>query len=313
MIVLDEPITTITSRPMQDDEDWWRVRYLLIETYPLTPTAFNWEIRRWDGSRFHNDPSVWKPEWTRTHHLWETANGHLVGVVHPDYPGNASLQLHPDYRHLIEEGMIEWAEQNLAATTVDGKWLEVSAFEYDSPRQRLLEKRGYQKMTYGGISHRMRFGGRPIPQPVLAEGYFLRTTRPDDFDDCQRIADLLNAAFKRNFHHGKEQEVFMKHSPSFRHELNLVAEAPDGSFAAYAGVTFIAANRYGVFEPVCTHPQHQRKGLARALMIEGMHRLKALGATDAYVGTGLGREANYLYVAVGFEEAQTDYTWRKVF
>ena len=41
--------------------------------------------------------------------------------------------------------------------------------------------------------------------------------------------------------------------------------APDGSFAAYVGIPYDEANRRGIYEPVCTHPDHQRQGLARRI------------------------------------------------
>lgn len=311
--------TSIISRCLHDESDWWRVRDLLIETYPITPTGFNWEIRRWDGSRFHNESPAWKSEWGRQICLWETEAGQLVGVVHPDYPGDASLQLHADFRRCIEEDMIAWAETHLSApvenTSNDGhaRQLDIDVYEYDSPRQRLLEKRGYEKMTLGGVFRRLRFGKKPLPQPAIAEGYIVRTTRPNDPSDAQHIADILNAAFNRSFHTGKEVLNFMTHSPSFSHDLDLAAEAPDGSFAAYISLTYEPVNRYGVLEPVCTHPDHQRKGLARALILQGLRRIRAMGAMDVYVGTGHGRAANHLYEAVGFDEAYTSYVWRRVF
>lgn len=309
----DNAAPRIIARAFQDEADFWRVRNLLIETYPLTPTDFNWEIRRWDGRRFYNEDAALDPRWQETVHLWETEDGQLVGAVHPEGAGEAHLQLHPDYRHLIEEDMIAWAEAHLATPTGDGRQLHISVFEYDTPRRRLLEQRGYEKTPHGGMVRRLRLGNRPHPQPVMAAGYMLRTTRPNDKGDCQRLADVLNAAFKRDFHTAAEYWTFATMSPSFRHDLNLVAEAPDGSFAAHVGVTYDEANRRGIFEPVCTHPDHQRRGLARALMFEGLHRLKALGATDVYVGTGDAVAANQLYDAVGFTEAYKDYIWRKVF
>ena len=140
----------------------------------------------------------------------------------------------------------------------------------------------------------------------------MRTTRLGDQDDCKRIAAVLNAGFDRTFHTDLEYATFVTKSPSFRHDLNLVAEAPDGSFACHVGVTYAEANGYGIFEPVCTHPDHRRKGLARGLMFEGLRRLKALGAADVYVGTGDAIAANELYESIGFAEAYKGYTWRKV-
>ena len=99
--------------------------------------------------------------------------------------------------------------------------------------------------------------------------------------------------------------------PSFRCELDLVAVAPDGTFAAYVGIPYDEANRLGIFEPVCTHPDHLRRGLARALMTEGLLRLWAMGAQEAIVGTGDMVAANGLYTGMGFTEAYRNWIWRK--
>jgi predicted N-acetyltransferase YhbS len=123
------------------------------------------------------------------------------------------------------------------------------------------------------------------------------------------MASLLNAAFGRTIHSGAEYRTFVSRSPSFRHDLNLVAEAPDGSFAAHVGVTYDEANRHGIFEPVCTHPDHRRNGLAQALMFEGLRRLRAAGAATAQVETGdMGPAA--LYVTCGFGEEYRGDVWR---
>jgi predicted N-acetyltransferase YhbS len=116
------------------------------------------------------------------------------------------------------------------------------------------------------------------------------------------MAALLNAAFGRSQHTAAEYMAFMRGSPSFSHDLNLVALAADDSFAAHVGVTYEPINRMAVFEPVCTHPDHLRKGLARSLIYEGMRRLRALGADSACVGSGDAEAANALYRACGFNE-----------
>jgi mycothiol synthase len=302
----------ITCRPMQVDEDFERMRALLIDTVPITPIGFNWDMRRLDGKRFYSADLGADRLLARPVQLWETAGGELAGYVLPEGTGDAHLQVHPDYRHLEEE-MILWAEEHLSAPGEDGQpELEFMVNEYDAHRQRLLTERGFEKMNYGGMSRHLRFGKGIIPQPVIAEGYTLRTTNPEDRADCQGIADLLNAAFNRDFHNAEEYQNFARNAPSFRQDLDLVMVAPDGRFAAYVGIPYDEVNRRGIYEPVCTHPDHQRKGLARALMLEGLHRLKAMGAVDATVDTGDMIPANALYSALGFTEAYKAYGWRKV-
>lgn len=158
----------------------------------------------------------------------------------------------------------------------------------------------------------LRLGRQPRPIVELPDGYTLRTTRPDDVADCQRIADLLNAAFVRTFHSATEYQNLARRARCFRGDLDLVVVAPDHSFAAYVGVPYDETNRWGIFEPVCTHPDHLRRGLARALMNEGLLRLWGLGATDASVDTGDMVAANAFYTAMGFTEAYRGFSWRKM-
>jgi GNAT superfamily N-acetyltransferase len=287
------------------------MRQLLIDTVRMTPVGFNWDVRRLDGKRFYEADLAHNYLLTRPVGLWENAAGELVAYVLAESPDDAHLQVHPDYRYLEDE-LVAWAEENLGAADASGRrQLQIYTYEYDALRQQTLAGRGYEKMSYGGMIRHLRLGCQPRPRVELADGYTLRTTRPNDLDDCQRVADLLNAAFNRTFHNAQEFHNFARRAPCFREDLDLVAVAPDGSFAAYVGIPYDEANRWGIFEPVCTHPDHQRKGLGRALMHEGLLRLWAIGATDASVDTGDAVPANAFYTAMGFTEAYKGYSWRK--
>ncbi len=302
----------IFDRPMRDDADYWRMRRLLIDTVPITPIAFNWDMRRLDGKRFYNADLDANRLLRRPVEMWESEQGQLAGYVLAEGAGDAHVQVHPDFRYLEAE-MIGWAEENLAADDRDGgrRELEFAVNDYDVLRQQLLAERGYTKMAYGGMCRHLRLGYQPLPAPAMADGYTLRATDPADRADCQRIADLLNAAFGRTFHNAAEYQNFARFAPCFRRDLDLVAVAPDGSFAAYIGIPYDEVNRRGIFEPVCTHPDHQRKGLARSLMLEGFHRLRAIGAVDATVDTGDAVPANAFYTSMGFTEAYKSTAWRK--
>ena len=312
--ILQQSAATVTARPLVQEADFWQIRNFLQRCYALTPLAFNWEVRRWDGQRFYNRDATWQAHRLGAVQLWENRAGELVAVVNGEGSGEAHLQLHPAYRALAAE-MVTWAETALAAPTAAGaqRQLEIFVYEYDLPRQALLAQRGYTKLVDGGVTRRLQLANRPLERSTIAPGYTLRTTDSTDLADCQRIADLLNAAFNRTFHNALEYQNFTRFAPSFRPTLDLVAVAPDGSFAAYVGIPYDAPNRLGIFEPVCTHPDHRRYGLARALMVEGLQRLKVLDAVDVMVGTGDMIPANRLYDSLGFTEVCKGYVWRKVF
>ena len=300
-------------RTYRHDVDWWRVRSLLLEAYPISPPGWNWEVRRWDGSRFHEEHGDLKPNWLHWIGLWETSDGHLAGAVHPDDAGTAVLQLLPDYRH-AEVEMLAWGEDHLAIAdpAVPGKRrLLTYVFEYDNLRRRLLESRGYVQTQDWGVWRRLRFGDKVIPQANLAAGYTLRSARKDDPAEHDAFAALLNAAFNRTFHQGAEIAHFRRQAPCYDPELDLFAIAPDGSLAANVGTVYMPEVHAGLFEPVCTHPDHRQKGLAQSLMWEGMRRLLARGAREVTVDTGDMVPANKLYDSVGFPETYKGAYWRK--
>lgn len=300
----------VVARPCRDDVDWWRVRQLLVETMPTTPPSWNWDVRRWDAWRFHSAEPLGDVEMAAGIRLWEAIDGRLLGAAHPDRTAEAVLELRPDARWL-EEPMIRWAEARLAMPTGPGgtRRLAFAVRDDDLPRRAVLERRGYRMLDTGGWLRWMRLGPTPTRSRPMPRPYAMRSTVPGT-DDAGRIAHLLNAAFGRTGHSAAEVRTFMERSPSFDHALNLVAVAPDGSFGAHVGVTVEPVNRHAIVEPVCTHPDHRRRGLARVLILEGLRRASALGATTASVETGDGEAANALYVACGFAEADHYHAWR---
>jgi ribosomal protein S18 acetylase RimI-like enzyme len=89
--------------------------------------------------------------------------------------------------------------------------------------------------------------------------------------------------------------------PGYRPEHDLIAVAPDNTIAAFAIIWNDGITGVGVFEPVGTHAEHQQRGLARAILTEGLHRLTAEGCHTAVVLSAGGRDPSYrLYQSAGF-------------
>jgi mycothiol synthase len=306
--VMRAPATT--ARPYRDERDWGRVRSLLVEVHALVPPGRAWDVRRWDGWRFHREESWTEAQLANQVGLWETADDRLVGAVHPEGPGEAWIELHPAFGHLAPE-MLGWAEEHLALGAPDGtRSLACVAADDDEARRRLLAELGYGMADSAGWQRRLQFEQAPLALRALPEPFRLRTTQATA-EDCARMATLLNAGFGRAVHTACEYRTFIDHSPSFEHELNLVAEGPDGSFAAHVGLSYDPVNRHGLIEPVCTHPEYRRRGLAISLLLEGLQRLAARGCRTASLDTGDGEAANALYAECGFTQAVHGHYWRR--
>jgi ribosomal protein S18 acetylase RimI-like enzyme len=83
---------------------------------------------------------------------------------------------------------------------------------------------------------------------------------------------------------------------------NIIESAPDGTIRGY-------------LESLATHPDHRRRGLARAALGESLRRLLAAGAASAWLGVDTDNPnlALTLYEACGFRVVTRSATYRKPF
>ncbi len=101
---------------------------------------------------------------------------------------------------------------------------------------------------------------------------------------------------------GPDVHARLLRCPLHRREFDLRIVAPDGTAAAYCLLWRDGATGVGHFEPVRTEDAHQRRGLGRALMAEGIRRLAAQGATLIKVDTYANNPAAVaLYTRAGFQ------------
>ena len=293
----------ISSRRFRLEDDFDAVRQFLIDTYPRFDRLFNWGIDRWDVHRYSGRAAgelSGDHGWTRWVRIWED-QGRIVGVVNPEGDDDVHLQIDPDYRDL-ERSMLAWVEANWS-TDHAVTW----AREDDDLRRRVLRERGWADEGRDGFTRR-RSLQTPLPAGPVAAGYTVRAIELDSPTDAANRAAISRAVFgsKRT----AETAAVLRHAPTYRPDLDLVAVAADGSFAANTTVWLDTENAYVIFEPVGTHPDHRRRGLASAAMVEGMRRAVALGAVRAYVGSGLDAGANALYEGLGFVDADAHVRYR---
>jgi ribosomal protein S18 acetylase RimI-like enzyme len=96
---------------------------------------------------------------------------------------------------------------------------------------------------------------------------------------------------------------------AYRGDLHILVEAPDGTMASSTIMWLDEANETAEFESAGTHPGYRRRGLGRAMLLHGMHRARAAGATHvtvACLGAPGHPQARGLYDSVGFRELTRD-------
>jgi GNAT superfamily N-acetyltransferase len=308
---------TLILHPYQTEEDYWRIRSFLRETFLLNDRhECNWQTYRFDYWRWHVNENLVQLPLEQAIFLWETPEKQIVAVLNPEGRGDGVLQMHPAWKSQhLERAMIEIAEQHLAKANEDGtRTLCVWADSRDVPRQDILTQRGYNKGDWPEYQRR-RSLETPIPAPALPPGYTLRTLR-DGLELLERCY-ASGLAFHPNeidiaLDNRKDVTWYhnIQNAPLYRRDLDLVCIAPDGAVAAFTTIWFDDVTRTAAFEPVGTVPAYQRRGLGKALMLEGLHRLKKIGANLAVVGS-YSEAAGALYASAGFTEYDISEPWTK--
>ena len=305
---------TPTMRGFRDPDDYWRIREFLRELFRLNGRRQHcWDVVRWDYWRCHTVDNTAPPRMQDDVMIWEAPNGRIAAVLNGEDRGQAFLQVHPDLRTPArEEEMLAMAEERLAVAGEDGRrTLRVWSGEHDDLRQELLVRRGHTRGK-GPEYQRRRPLSRPIADVPLAEGFTVRSL--GDVDEHPARSWLSWRAFHPNEpdndYQGWAWYGNIQRGPLYRRDLDLMAVAPDGALASFCTVWLDDVNRTGVFEPVGTAPEYQRRGLARATMTEGLRRLVRLGATLAFVGS-YSEPAHALYASVGFAEYDRAEPWVK--
>jgi ribosomal protein S18 acetylase RimI-like enzyme len=116
-----------------------------------------------------------------------------------------------------------------------------------------------------------------------------------------------------------EEYIYSLNDPNYQPELDLIAVAPDGTFAAFCSsyISLEESDRNGRKEGwiggLGTRRGFRRQGLGRAMLLAGMQQLKAIGMEGAKLGVDAQNpsEAGKLYESVGFRKLYTDVVYLK--
>lgn len=311
----------LTMRSYQTEEDYWRIREFLRSAMSANhKREWSWHVARWDYWIWFANPDIEKIPLNENIFIWETEDGQIAAVINPEARGQVFPQVHPAHRSPeLEDEMMAAAERHLTVTGEDGTrklwvWLD----SQDGMRKEVLTRRGYQRVETPGeqeYQHR-RSLDEPLPDAPQVAGYVIRP-QGDGLELLERCyasglgfhRDDINTA--RNNRDHPEWYHHIQSAPLYRRDLDLVAVAADGSIASFCTIWFDDATRTAYFEPVATVPAHQKRGLGKAVMLEGLHRLKRMGCKIALVG-GYSEAANALYFSVMGAEHDISEPWEKV-
>ena len=176
-------------------------------------------------------------------------------------------------------------------------------------RAALLMELGYENSGLNGYNRKRQLD-KPIPEYQLQEGFTIRSV--DVEEDFVKYKKVLTAVFPHcSRMTGRTAKIYSTAS-FYNRDLDLVAVDRNGNFAAFCTVRIDPASKMAELEPVGTHPDYRRLGLARSVICEGLHRLQKYHPSSICIlGAAKSEAANRLYESTGLTEKTEVHLWRK--
>jgi mycothiol synthase len=315
---------TLTMRPYQGEADLQPIADLMNICYAADKLDDVTSIPELQSE--FDTPSVDK---SRDLRLWEDADGKLIAcgflwIAEPSevIDGYLSLYLHPNNRGgNLETQIIRWGEERMCEVKQEKGFstkLRIGSVDRDTQRIAILEKQGFQCDRY--FFRMERNLAEPIPEPVFPDGFTVRHIQGEQ--DAEAWVDLYNNSFIDHWNHHDETVENLKHwlgRADYRADLDLVAIANDGTFAAfcYSEIHSEYSARMGTnlsyVDILGTRRGFRKMGLGRAMLLSALHKLKNAGMDVARLGVDANNPngALRLYESVGFCKVLTSLSYVK--
>jgi ribosomal protein S18 acetylase RimI-like enzyme len=295
---------TPEPRPYRDPSDLEKMRQLLIEgrranngTYYVHAGDLNWWLF-YPPQKFSFSDNIY---------LWDEGGEVNGWALFSEGDRTVDVFFHPDLRSTEQaEAMCTWAEEwamvkakGHGHKNIRRMWV----FETDEFSTSHLRRRGFANDKHKLVYMRQTLSDS-IPAPQLPDGYAVRPVAGEA--EVHKRAAASHGAFgsRMPFEQYWPRYFSFMQSRVYEADRDVVAVAPDGRFAAFCIFWLDAVNKVGLFEPVGTHPDFQRQGLGKAVMLEGLRRMKVRGMESAIVCAEDDNVAAIkLYESIGFRVA----------
>lgn len=244
--------------------------------------------------------------------LWLDEQERLAGYAFVDHYQNLRFEFAEQHAPVdIVDEMVAWGETCLRrAMQASGAilTLDASCRADDETQIKRLEQHGFVRQQIRSLQM-ARSLHEPIPAPLLPAGFRIRSVTGEE--EVEALVALHRAAFGST-EMTVEERLAMMRVPEYDPALDLLVIAPDGRFAAtcFCAISSVenarSGRQEGYADPIATHPDFQRRGLARALLLAGLSLLRGRDLDTAVLGTSSDNIAmQKTAAAVGFQVVAT--------
>jgi len=222
-------------------------------------------------------------------HLWFD-DDYLVALAISEYgKQDMFFETAVGYEHLTTE-ILNWITN---VWNDEGKEISLYCFEDDIEKIQALKKYGF--VLYGPREYKRTYKINEIDcEYKTPEGYAIGAFHENPNYDS-RVELGINVFNTPGY--CKEALINLHESNDYIKELDLGAVSSEGIYSAYCiGWRYPGSGDMGYIEPVGTHSEHRRKGLASCIIKECFQRMRDLGINEVIIASGVEpKVSNFLY------------------
>ncbi len=262
--------------------------------------------------------------------IWEDTTGRIIGyadIYLEDSSGEKQeayffIRVHPDF-HIsdLPDQIMKWGEERLKSVAASKNLpAEFNSFarEDDTFTRAVLERNELKTVRY--FFRMARDLSQPIPELEFPAGYTARPVAGDE--EHEKWVEMFNQSFIDHWnHHPTTVEEHTHHlkEQDYRSDINLVAVAEDGTFAAFCfcKIETTANETRGVKEgwigALGSRRGYRKLGLGKGMLLAGMRKLKEVGMETVILGVDAENPSGALglYESVGFYKRSSSVAYRR--
>lgn len=287
------------------DETLDEVVAFIRRSNPFAQNAWGWDIGRFMDWRWGINTvfEATQPGWF-SKHCTVFREGPAISAV-------SIAEYGAEHRCIITTGedsaAVRWALDWLMSARRD-LGLRFDFSDTESWLRDLLATAGFAETPNTGIDWEYDLATVADVAPVPA-GFTIESLAGDPTPDYPGIAECIQAAFGSDFDHLPGLRS-LESNPMFRPELSVVARSPDGRIAAYCRGVVDPDTGVCSIDPVCCHPDFQRRGLSKAIVQSCFQTQRDLGGRFSYIGSAPEpAPGTYLYRSLGPSSVNTLCAW----
>jgi len=252
------------------------------EANPFAQRTWGWDTGRFVDWRWGSNTAseAEQPGWFARHCRMIVASGEIRALAVSEYGGS-------DLCILTKGQESELVARILTGVIEDrrthGRSLTLDAASRSIWLREIFTTCGFDEDPKAG--HEWEFDlTHELPSVVAPDGFTISSLADAQPSDLEHIAECISAAFGST-HDVRGTLRSIEANPLFRPELSVFVRSPDGRVAAYCRGTADPHNGICGIDPVCTHPDFQRLGLGRIVVLRCFAQQLRMGGESAFIGS----------------------------